>query len=94
MRTIYKYPLRIVDRQLVQLPANAAMLSVGIQKDKLENDQVCLWAEIEDTNPLEWRTFHIYGTGHPIYAGTTHAIKYIATFQLDGFVGHVYEVLS
>ena len=49
-----------------------------------------LWAEVKPGRPRELRTFHVYGTGHPLaddrgtYVGTTPSH--------DGrFIWHVYD---
>lgn len=46
----------------------------------------CIWAEVTKDAPLEVRQFQLAGTGHPLPVG-----KYIGTFIMDRFVGHVYE---
>ena len=42
MRTIYKYPLVITDRQTRLLPANAEVLTVAAQ-----HGQPCVWALVD-----------------------------------------------
>jgi hypothetical protein len=61
MKKIYKYDLEITDEQFLELPAQAKVLSIGIQ-----NNQLKLWALV---NPDNFSTKHrvtIFGTGEPI----------------------------
>ena len=39
MKTIYKYPLHIVDEQTIEIQEHAELLHVGLQ-----NDELFLWA--------------------------------------------------
>lgn len=85
MRTIYKYPLRITNKQDIVMPEEAKILHVGIAP--LGNP--CLWAEVDISKPKEEVGITIYGTGHPIaddYLG-----KHIGTFNQGEFVWHVYR---
>lgn len=87
MTTIYKYPLEIVDRQIVRMPTGAAIRAVMVQ-----DGVTCLWAEVDPKAALEDRTFHIVGTGHAV-----PAVPYLRHVDsvIDGrFVWHVYEALS
>lgn len=84
MRTIYKYPLDIVDTQIVRLPRGSLILTCQIQ-----NNELYLWAEI-DTNEKETvnAVVSIFGTGHSIpldYDG-----YHLASVQQDEYVWHVF----
>jgi len=84
MKTIYKYPLGMVDSQIVILPIYSKILTVQLQKD-----QPMLWAII-DTNEFK-ETEHIieiYGTGHGM---NKLKRKYISTIQLGSLIFHVFE---
>jgi hypothetical protein len=84
---IWKYPIIITDRQTLQMPAGAQLLTVQMQGDGPQ-----LWAIVDESESVEeQRTVAIYGTGHPLPHDPG---KYIATFQYAGgaFVGHVFEV--
>lgn len=72
---IFKYPLQATDRQLVNLPKGAELLTVQMQ-----HGQPCLWALVDERQPTEDRAIMIYGTGHPINT----LGKYLGTFQMDG----------
>ena len=43
--------------------------------------------------PNEWRTFEMYGTGHPMPANPG---EYVETFQMDGgaLVWHVFDATN
>lgn len=82
MRTIWKFPLQITDRQNVNLPPNAQLLDVQVQ-----DRQPCLWAMLDPEEPRESREIQIFGTGHP----ATDAGTYVATFQYKFLVFHVFH---
>lgn len=74
-QSIWKFPLKIVDEQVLHLPIGAKALSVQVQ-----NDIPCLWANVDTAAVKEERVVQIFGTGHD----TTDAGDYISTFQLNG----------
>ena len=89
MNSIYKYPLSVIDSQVVKLPRGASILCVQVQHDTPQ-----LWALVDvDESHHDERTIRIADTGHPLASPTGH---YLGTFQLhDGsFVGHVFEVAA
>jgi len=84
-KAIWKFPLRIDDRQIVRMPRDAVILSCQFQDGIL-----CLWAEVDPLNSRTDRTFAVVGTGHPYdFYGT-----FIATAQQPPFVWHVFEVFK
>lgn len=82
MKTIYKYPLQITDRQTIDMPGDAQLLTVQMQLGV-----PCLWALVEPEMPQRNHVIQIYGTGHP----ADDAGVYIATFQTGPYVFHVFE---
>lgn len=84
MKSTWKYPLSITDRQIVSMPQGAQILTVQVQ-----HDTPCLWALVNSENPLQARGIQIFGTGHP----ASNAGEYIGTFQVAGgsLVFHVFE---
>ncbi len=88
MITVYKYPLKLEDSQVVELPYAANVLCVQAQYDL-----PYIWAlvDTETRGPINYRTFRIHGTGHEIK--DANSLVYIDTFQLhDGaLVFHVFE---
>ncbi len=61
MRTIFKYPLGIVDRQIVEIPRHSRILSVQMQ-----NERICLWALVDPGEAMESVAIRVHGTGHPL----------------------------
>lgn len=86
MKTIWKFPLEVTDRQSIELPAQYEFLSVADQ-----GGQLCLWAEVETTGESVVRTIWIVGTGNPI---PKVAAAFIGTVLMPPFVWHVYEGFS
>lgn len=84
MKTVYKYPLRILDEQEVEMPDSANLLTVQMQ-----NGQPCLWALVDTSNPMVLRKILIRGTGHV----AEKVGRYISTFQMQGgaLVFHAFE---
>lgn len=87
MHTIYKYTLRIVDEQVVEMPLLSRVLSAHEQNGKL-----CLWAAVltgdDKTEKLKVR---IIGTGNPIPDGTFNDYRFLATVPMsNGLVWHVF----
>lgn len=82
---IWKWPLMITDRQTIEMPSGAKMLTVQMQGERPQ-----LWALCDETNPLTERKIAIYGTGNPV---PDEPGQYIATFQSHGglLVWHVFE---
>lgn len=83
MRTIYKYRLSITDYQTVAMPEAAKILCAMVQ-----DDQLCLWAEVWSGNETEVRKIHIIGTGNPM---PQVKLIHIDSVIMPPFVWHVYE---
>jgi hypothetical protein len=81
---VFKYEITGPECKL-QLPKGAVPLCVAGQDGK-----VCLWARIDDSRPLEWRTFVGIGTGWDVPDGN---LSYIGTAHgVDGWmVFHIFE---
>jgi hypothetical protein len=88
MKSIFKYPIQIMDVQKVTMPFESKILCAQMQRD-----QLCLWAEVAPDSPLHPRTIEIFGTGH---AMDDSSRIYIGTVQMigGGLIWHVYERLS
>ena len=84
MRTVYKFPLVMTDRQTVQMPMDAEILTAQMQ-----GEQCCLWALCDPQNVRRSRTILIHGTGHPV----GDIARYIGSVQMVGgaLVFHVFE---
>lgn len=86
---IFKYPLAETDKQKLQLPVGAKILSVQAQ-----NNSPQLWALVNEKEALTRSvTISIYGTGNPIPEKDTEDIgTYIGTYQVFNGTGvfHVF----
>lgn len=83
MRTIWKFPLSVSDKQVIAMPKGANILTVQSQ-----NGVGCIWAEVSPRADIKRRTFLTVGTGHDV---PRDARKYVGTYQSGPFVWHVYE---
>lgn len=86
MKTIWKYPIQIEDRQTILVPQGAELLTVQMQ-----NNAPFVWALVNPDNTEMPRVLDLYGTGHPIKDYGPG--KYVGTFQSNGgmFVWHLFE---
>ena len=85
MRTIWKFPIPIIDEIEVLMPAGAEVLSVGNQQEAAQ-----VWAAVDDEMPTNHRHFKLRGTGHPL---TGDEGRFVGSFQLAGgrLVFHLFE---
>lgn len=87
MKSVWKFPIPVLDRFHLEMPVGAEPICVQVQ-----HDRPVLWALVNlDETVKAIRTFRFAGTGHEI----TDQIKaYVGTFQMaDGrLVFHVFEV--
>lgn len=88
MKTIFKYRLLISDRQVVNLPRGATILSAGLDPA----GELCLWAAVDTDNPKQPREILIFGTGHLLPDIVT--LRFIGTVNQGPFMWHVFEVYS
>ncbi|NML70016.1 hypothetical protein HHL23_09405 [Chryseobacterium sp. RP-3-3] len=85
MKTIYKYQLEItLDVQIIEMPVHAKILSAQNQ-----NENPCMWVEVETTNDVEFRRFYVLGTGYPMPSNTS---RFIGTIQINDLVFHLFEL--
>lgn len=84
MTTIWKFPIKITDLQLVPMSKSAQIISAQIQGDVL-----CLWAIVDTNEVKDQRVIEIYGTGHPMRDQTQR--RHIVTVQDGQLVWHVFE---
>lgn len=87
MKTIYKYPLTLTDRQQIRLPRDAQILDVQIQ-----GGQLMLWALLDDDATPHARNVCVVGTGR--LAGHVVDMDHVATVQAGEFVWHVFAEKS
>jgi hypothetical protein len=86
---IWKFPLAVVDRQMIEMPINAGVLCVQTQ-----NDEPQLWAMCDENSEVkEHRCFLMFGTGNPV---PEEFGFYVDTFQMmnGSLVFHVFEEME
>ena len=85
IKTIFKYPLEVIDEQTIEMPSGAQILTVQMQRGLLY-----LWALVPVAAPMMQRRIITHGTEHPVPPTTG---EYIGTYQLDGgsLIFHVFE---
>lgn len=76
MKRIFKYGLKIVDRQSLILPRDFEPLCVQMQ-----HGQPHLWAVVDDAVDTGMYVFVCCGTGHTM---PDMPMKYLGTVQVDG----------
>jgi len=88
VRTIYEFPLEVIDAQAVQMPSGAQILTVQKQ-----NGTPCIWGMVDTENQKEERFFEIFGTGHPMHEDMGVGREYVGTFQMHSgsLVFHLLE---
>lgn len=87
---IWKYPLNIVDEQIIEMPNGASILHVDGQDGRL-----CVWARVDPEAEKVWRRFSVRGTGHTVEKGqlAEHSPRYLGTAEVGPFVWHVFEAV-
>lgn len=78
MRTIWKYPIPLLDRFTLGLPTGFALLHVQTQ-----GAMPMLWAQVDTEQPLETVLFALVGTGKPLPHPTEGKFGYVGSFTLD-----------
>jgi hypothetical protein len=91
MKTIWKFPLEVIDFWDVAMPQGAEIICL-----QMNNKKPTIWAIVEDQAPINWekRSFRTYGTGHEASSASKKA--YVGTYQFTVhstvFVFHVFEI--
>lgn len=86
MKTVYKFPVQITDRQDILMPAGAQIVHAGLDP----SGGTCLWALVDPDKLPELRHIAVTGTGTPVPDGVIHRGS-----LTDGiFVWHIWEVLD
>lgn len=87
MRQIWKYPLQVENRQVLELPVGSNILSVQTQ-----NRVPCMWVMVDPSEKeLEAVELYTIGTGHSIPDDLE--LTHIDTYQLDNgaLIFHVFK---
>lgn len=82
---IFKYSLTITDEQTVEMPTGASVLSAQMQ-----NGSLCLWAVVNESNPVKKYRVKIVGTGNQFDNAAFWFGGYVSTVQDRNFVWHVF----
>jgi len=82
LNTIWKYPLRLIDRQNLSMPVGASIVSAG--RDPI--GAMCIWALVDHGADKRDVEIMIVGTGNAL----PHVGDFIGTVTMDGFVWHVF----
>lgn len=86
---IYKYELKITDKQVVKMPAGADLLSVQPSDPNRQEDMLWVWALVDEKDSQMSREFLIVGTGHECNA---RFYGYLGTCMMpNGLVWHVFH---
>lgn len=86
MQRIFKYPLQITDVQSIAIPRAAKFLHVGDNPEGM----LCLWALVDDSNPLVNTEICIVGTGN-YFPDAAQWPNYIGTAVMRPLVWHVFS---
>ena len=88
MRTIYKYPIKITDRQQIEFPVDVKFLHAGLDPQGVP----CVWAEIgtdeTETHPIV--ILVVGGTGNTIPEGSRNEYQHLGSFVQGPYMWHVY----
>lgn len=85
-KIIYKYTLKLIGIQQIDLPSDYKILSIQLQYENMQ-----MWVLVNSEAPTIPRYFHIYGTGQCIE--NINVLKYISTVVTcnEALVWHVFE---
>lgn len=83
MKTIYKYPIEIIDSQVIEMPINAEVIHAGLDPQGAP----CVWATVRPDNKSEPVAVFVVGTGNPI---PERARQHVGSFNQGPFVWHVF----
>jgi hypothetical protein len=75
-RRVFKYPIQVESRQIIQMPRGAKILSVGRQ-----GPLPFLWAMVDEDQPHEARVFRNLTTGEDFNA---ERLSFVGRVQLGG----------
>jgi hypothetical protein len=84
MKTIYKYPIQIIDRQEIEIHSGAEIIKAGLDP----KGNFCIWAIVSTESMTHKKPIWVVGTGNPFPRGAT---KHIDSFNVGPFVWHIFE---
>jgi hypothetical protein len=83
-KTIWKFPLSLVDQQVIELRQGAHVLSVGLDSQS----DLCLWAHLDPHEGPLTAKVRIVGTGRP--AEGLERYRFLGSVLQGSFVWHVF----
>lgn len=84
MKTVHKFIAKVAgDPMVLHIPVTARVVHFGLQ-----NNQRCVWIELDTDAPKVNRVFEIFGTGWDIDGMAGHCGTLV---DPSGFVWHLYE---
>jgi hypothetical protein len=86
MKQILKYEVKITDRFTITMPSGSEVLCVQVQRNIPQ-----IWVMVDLNNTPAERQFALRGTGEP-FDYLSNVERYIGTFQLSGFVWHLFDI--
>ena len=90
MKTIWKYTINPEHEiNTFHVPEGSEILDIMEQ-----NNELCMWIQVDDSMPKTERKFRVFGTGHIITDPPGHHLRYQGTASLHGgeLIFHVYEM--
>ena len=88
MKTIWKYTMN-GHKAVFHMPEGAEFLDLQVQ-----HGNPTMWFVVDDTKPLEDRTFQFFGTGHELPENILEDFMFCGTFQIESFVFHTFEEIT
>lgn len=83
MTYVWKFVLRDIDEQDVEMPAGAQLLHAGLDP----TGTVCVWARVDPAKPRQARRIRIARTGNPLGDVGAH----VGSFVDGRLVLHVFD---
>lgn len=82
MRTVWKFPIQIVNEQRIKVPPVWNPVLVGVDP----HGDLCIWAEVQAGEATKERIVNVHGTGHAIGDNEVH----LGSAVVGQYVWHVY----
>ena len=86
MRTVYKYPIKLVDEQFISMPVDSEIIHVSLDP----KGEPCIWAIVNTKARFSINMpIYVRGTGHDL-DGMHNNAKHVGSFKDRMFVWHVF----
>jgi hypothetical protein len=86
MDRIFKYPLALKSREMIQMPEGAKILSVCLQ-----DGMPVMYAQVRENNPLKPRIIRTVTTGEDFNSACCTFLGTIQAGEPTWFLAHIYE---